>query len=150
MAQQFGNGPGPSLDPVNGGLLPYQEVNYTSPLTQAPRITIEVTRNSSSLVKTVGLQGGGRMQLDDGTASGAMRALSSAHAYFVRPDETTLGTSFFGGLLNANQWARADHKTEYPSLFSPYWQAQLAPVSDSERAAAQMSQMPPETQVHPQ
>ncbi|MFM0241153.1 pilus assembly protein TadG-related protein [Paraburkholderia phytofirmans] len=147
MAQQFSVGPGPSLDPVNGGLLPYQEVNYTQPLTQAPRITIEVTRNSNTLVKTVNLQGGGRMQLDDGTAANAMRALSSASAYFVRPDETSSGSALLGGLLNADQWARADHKTEYPSLFSPYWQARLAPVSDSERAAAQASQMSAPTQV---
>lgn len=140
MAQQFRDSPGPSLDPVNGGLLPYQEVNGAQVASQAPRITIEVTRSSNTLVKTVPLRGGAQIRLADSTAAGAMRALSSANAYFVRPDETSSG-SLFGGLLNADQWARADRKTEYPSLFSPYWQATLAPVSDSERQAAQATQI---------
>lgn len=141
MAEQFRIGPGPSLDTPNGGLLPYQDLAHSPQVNLAPRITIEVTRNSNSLVKTVGLHGGGRLALDDGTASVAMRALSSANAYFVRPDETPLGTSIIGGLLKRDQWARADRKTEYPSLFSPYWQARLAPVSDSERAASQAAQI---------
>ena len=142
MAEQFTEGPGPSLDPANGGLLPYQEVKGTQRDGHAPRITIEVTRNSDTLVKTVGLQGGGKMKVNINAAGGAMRALSSAHAYFVRPDETPSGLSIMGGLLNADQWARPDQKTEYPSLFSPYWQAALAPVSASERAAAQAYQIP--------
>jgi hypothetical protein len=140
MAEQFRAGPGPSLDPANGGLLPYQEVSGTPRDNQAPRITIEVTRNSNTLVKTVGLKGGGLMEVNNNASGGAMRALSSANAYFVRPDETSLGNSIFGGLLHADEWARADRKTEYPSLFSPYWQARLAPVSDSERQAAQAAQ----------
>jgi hypothetical protein len=149
MAEQFSNGPGPSLDPANGGLLPYQEVNGTQFAGQAPRITIEVTRNTDTLVKTVGLQGGGRMKVDINSAGGAMRALSSAHAYFVRPDETSSGVAIMGALLNADQWARPDQKTEYPSLFSPYWQAALAPVSASERAAAQAYQIPVALQPDP-
>ncbi|CAE6763131.1 hypothetical protein R69927_03900 [Paraburkholderia domus] len=146
MAEQFRIGPGPSLDAPNGGLMPYQNLTSTPPASQAPRITIEVTRNSDTLVKTVGLKGGGRMEVNDNAASGAMRALSSANAYFVRPDET----SFIGSLVNANQWARPDRKTEYPSLFSPYWQAALAPVSESERAAAQANQMSSVSQVKKQ
>ena len=140
MAAQFGAGPGPSLDAANGGLLPYNEVSGAPFASTAPRITIEVTRNTNTLVKTIGLHGGGTMEIENNGANGAMRALSSARAYFVRPDETSLG-SFAGGLVHANEWARADHKTEYPSLFSPYWQATLAPVSDSERKAAQTSLM---------
>jgi hypothetical protein len=135
MAKQFSDGPGPSLDPVNGGLLPYQEVAGVQLSNRAPRITIEVTRDTDTLVKTEGLQGGGRLSVGYSTPAGSMRALSSASAYFVRPDETG-ADSIMGRLLNAEQWARADGKTEYPSLFSPYWQASLAPVSDDERAAA--------------
>ncbi|WP_345815550.1 pilus assembly protein TadG-related protein [Paraburkholderia sp. PREW-6R] len=141
MAQQFSQGPGPSLDPANGGLLPYQELSGLALASEAPRITIEVTRNTNTLVKTIGLQGSGRLAVVDNAAAGAMRALSSANAYFVRPDETASGASIMGRLLNADEWARADHATEYPSLFSPYWQARLAPVSQEERAAAQASQM---------
>jgi hypothetical protein len=150
MAQQFSLGPGASLDPANGGLLPYQEVSGMQLASEAPRITIEVTRNANTLVKTVGLKGGGRTQVNDNAAGGAMRALSSANAYFVRPDETTFSGSILGGLVNANQWEREDHATEYPSLFSPYWQARLAPVSDGEREAAQESQMSAASQVHKQ
>jgi len=150
MAQQFSLGPGTSLDPANGGLLPYQEISGVQLASEAPRITLEVTRNTNTLVKTVGLQGGGRLQIDDNAAGGAMRALSSANAYFVRPDETGSGSSIFGRLVNANQWAREGHGTEYPSLFSPYWQARLAPVSDEERAAAQANQIAAASQVQKQ
>jgi hypothetical protein len=150
MAEQFREGPGPSLDPSNGGLLPYQEVNGAPRAAQAPRITIEVTRNSDTLVKTIGLQGGGRMQVVTNAAGSAMRALSSANAYFVRPDETSFSNSTIGGLMHADQWARADHRTEYPSLFSPYWQATLAPVSAAEREAAQANQIPANVQVQKQ
>jgi Putative Flp pilus-assembly TadE/G-like len=136
MAKQFSDGPGPSLDPENGGLLPYQALTGTPYAGHAPRITIEVTRSTDSLVKTVGLKGGGRLRIDDNASGGVMRALSSANAFFVRPDETFAGSSIMGRLLNADQWARADNKMEYPSLFSPYWQAALAPVSADERAAA--------------
>jgi len=113
---------------------------------KAPRITIEVARGGDTLVKTVGLQGGGHMLVNNNPAGSAMRALSSANAYFVRPDETSSASSIIGGLLHADQWARADHDTEYPSLFSPYWQATLAPVDASERAAAQADQIPADLQ----
>jgi hypothetical protein len=158
MAEQFSQGPGTPLDPANGGLLPYQEVNGIQYAAQAPRITIEVTRNTDTLIKTVGLQGGGVMKVEFNAAGGAIRALSSAHAYFARPDETASGIAILGGLLNADQWARPDQdteqKTEYPSLFSPYWQAALAPVSADERAAARQSQIPvalqPDPELHTQ
>ena len=149
MAEQFRIGPGPSLDAANGGLLPYQDMSGTPLAGQAPRITIEVTRNGNTLVQTPGLQSNGNMGANPTPAGGAIRALSSANAYFVRPDETSL-VSIIGGLKNASQWARPDHKTEYPSLFSPYWQARLAPVSDSERQAAQAAQMTASSQVQKQ
>nr|WKF59944.1 hypothetical protein HUO10_004455 [Paraburkholderia busanensis] len=147
MAQAFRDGPGASLDPANGGLLPYQQVNGVQLGNQAPRITIEVTRDSDSLVKTVELKNGAQLGVANHAAAGAIRALSSANAYFVRPDESFLAGSVMGGLLNPDQWARADHRTEYPSLFSPYWQAALAPVSTAERAAAQAAQMATATGV---
>ena len=149
MATQFRAGPGASLDATNGGLLPYNEVDGVAFGNQAPRITIEVTRNGNTLVQTPGLQSNGNMGANPTPAGGAIRALSSANAYFVRPDETSL-VSIIGGLKNASQWARPDHKTEYPSLFSPYWQARLAPVSDSERQAAQAAQMTASSQVQKQ
>jgi hypothetical protein len=145
MANQFGVGPGTSLDLVNGGLLPYQDINGAPTASTAPRITIEVERLSQTRVTTQGLQGGGRMEVTPADAGGVMRALASANAYFVRPDESTLDATVSGALLHAGEWARADGKTEYPSLFSPYWQATLAPTSDAERAQAMAAQIPPET-----
>jgi hypothetical protein len=47
-----------------------------------------------------------------------------------------------GALMHADAWARADKQTEYPSLFSPYWQAALAPVSIGERSTAMAAQIP--------
>jgi len=142
MAEQFTQSPGVSLDAANGGLLPYQDMTHAPLASEAPRITIEVERVAGTLVKSAGLGGAGRMRVDDGSASGAMRALASAHAYFVRPSAGALGDGLAGALLDAGAWLREDGKTEYPSTFSPYWQASLAPVSSEERAAAQAAQFP--------
>jgi hypothetical protein len=50
-------------------------------------------------------------------AAGALHAIGSAEVYFQRPE------------------ARADGRDEYPSLFSPYWQARLAPTPAAMRQA---------------
>lgn len=148
LDEQVQAGPGPSLDYTSGGLLPYQDMNGAPRDNQAPRITIEVERSSNTLVKTAGLHGASDVKVDTNAAGGVMRALSSANAYFMRPDET--GSSWLpGSLRNAANWARADGKTEYPSTFSPYWQAKLAPVSDAERAAAIADQIGQSTPVQP-
>jgi hypothetical protein len=141
MAERFSQGPGASLDAANGGLLPYQDIANAPLASEAPRITIEVERLAGTLVKTPGLGGAGRMRVGNGSAGGAMRALASAHAYFVRPSADALGDRLAGALLDAGAWQRADGRTEYPSTFSPYWQASLAPVSAAERAAAQAAQI---------
>jgi hypothetical protein len=145
MAQQFTLGPGPSLDANNGGLLPYEDIAGTPGAEDAPRITIEVERDAGTLNKAPQLNGAGRMQVDNSSARGVMRALASAQAYFVRPAQDPLGASASGALMHAGEWLRADGKTEYPSTFSPYWQVRLAPVSESERTAAREAQMPSAT-----
>ncbi|MBN3752469.1 hypothetical protein G3N95_05925 [Paraburkholderia sp. Tr-20389] len=142
MAEQFTQGPGVSLDTANGGLLPYQDIAHAPLASEAPRITIEVERMAATLAKTAGIGGAGRMRVDDGSASGAMRTLASAHAFFVRPSSNALDDGLAGALLDAGAWRREDGKIEYPSTFSPYWQASLAPVSEEERAAAQAAQFP--------
>jgi hypothetical protein len=48
-------------------------------------------------------------------AAGALHAIGSAEIYFQRPN------------------ARADGREEYPSLFSPYWQARLTATTAAER-----------------
>ncbi|MDQ7978470.1 hypothetical protein QYH69_14565 [Paraburkholderia sp. SARCC-3016] len=145
MAQQFTLGPGPSLDANNGGLLPYEDIAGNPTAEDAPRITIEVEREADTLNSTPGPSGAARMQVDNGSAHGVMRALASAQAYFVRPAEDPFGASTSGALLHASEWLRADGKREYPSMFSPFWQVRLAPVTDSERAAAREAQMPHDT-----
>ena len=63
----------------------------------------------------------GNLDVGDGTASNCMRALSKAEAYFSRPSDL---------------FARDDSKTEYGSLYSPYWQARLLPNSVIEQGAS--------------
>jgi hypothetical protein len=147
MAEQFTLGPGDSLDTANGGLLPYQDIAQAPLASEAPRITIEVERRAGTLVKSAGVGGAGRMRVDNSSAGGAMRVLASAHAFFVRPSSQALDDRLAGALLDAGAWQRVDGKTEYPSTFSPYWQASLAPVSADERAAAQAAQLPSDTGV---
>jgi hypothetical protein len=148
MARQFLKGPGDPLDPANGGLMPYQDINAAPIVNTAPRITIEVERRDNTLVKTKGLHGGGDMYVRDNAAGGVMRTLSSANAYFTRPtSEASLSNAISGALRHANEWARDDGKDEYPSLFSPYWQAALAPVSIEERNAAEAMQISIDTKA---
>jgi hypothetical protein len=53
--------------------------------------------------------------------SGALHAIGSAEVYFQRPS------------------ARSDGREEYPSLFSPYWQARLSATTATERQLAAAS-----------
>ncbi len=149
ISDQFQDGPGTSLDAAHGGLQPYMELSGSAqqrprgdmPPNQAPRITVEVERGAETLVKTQNLNGGGRMRVSDHSAGGVTRALASAHAYFVRPDEPGLLRNISGALVDPASWLRSDEKLEYPSLFSPYWQASLAPTSDTERQTAIAAQL---------
>jgi len=52
----------------------------------------------------------GNLTLGDGSSANCMRALAKSEAYFSRPTDL---------------WPRSDQKTEYGSLYSPYWQARL-------------------------
>ncbi len=61
----------------------------------------------------------GRLQLPDSLARGRLWALSAAEVYFKPPG------------LNRGQ-------VEYASLYSPFWQARLVPVSTTDRASAEI------------
>jgi competence protein ComGC len=65
--------------------------------------------------------GRGNLDLKDGAAANCMRAMAKAEAYFSRPRDL---------------FPRGDGATEYGSLYSPYWQARLVPVSAAEQAAS--------------
>ena len=56
---------------------------------------------------------------------GVSAAISSVEVFFERPDA--------GNTVHAG-------RTELGSLFNPYWQARLAPVSAAARAQAQLRQ----------
>ncbi|XAH24322.1 pilus assembly protein TadG-related protein [Xylophilus sp. GW821-FHT01B05] len=139
---QYQSGTGSSLDARSQGLRPYQELTAQARpaagqddnFNRAPHITIEVERPGASLgTSSRLLADAGRLQQDDKLASNSMRALASASAYFIRPDDRS---GLAGRLRSAAQWARADGRFEYPSLFNPYWQASLTPTTDTEKLAA--------------
>src|SRR5690606_9458771 len=61
---------------------------------------------------------GGHESVAPAYADSALHAIASAEVYFQRPVD------------------REDRREEYPSLFNPYWQARLVPVSAAERQIA--------------
>jgi hypothetical protein len=63
--------------------------------------------------------GEGNFRLGDGSSSNCMRAMAKAEAYFSRPSDL---------------FAREDNKTEYGSLYSPYWQARLVKTTPTDQA----------------
>ncbi|TDA47472.1 TadE/TadG family type IV pilus assembly protein [Burkholderia pyrrocinia] len=138
MKEQYDRGPGESLY-ANSELWPYNDVTVQSTDNAASPITVRIERDSSTLVRDQRLQGGGRMKVRNDNSP--LMAMASGQAYFSRPNEK--GASAALGLMmidhisgSAKQfWTRADGKTEYASLFSPYWDARLAPLTDAQRTA---------------
>jgi hypothetical protein len=70
----------------------------------------------------------GQLALPPPSNTEYMRALSRSEAYFKRPTDISTG-----GMR------RADNKTEWGSLYSPYWQARLQPNGIAEQAASILS-----------
>jgi hypothetical protein len=141
---QYSKGAGKSMS-RNGGLQPYYELSSLptaatgSDFNRAPAITVEVQRASSSIRSTDRIKiGTGALQVQDGTAQNQMRSLSSASAYFIRPDNGSGGSA--GGLLNVAHWKRGDNTWEYPSLFNPYWQSSLVKTNVAAVEAADLAQ----------
>jgi hypothetical protein len=141
---QVGKGPGTNMD-SRAGLRSYLDIkgnatNSTSNQAnnnssnnnqnvKAPAFFIEVERASNSVATTssptfrIGGGGGGQLDLEDSAVGGKLKAMAKGEAYFSRP------TGLF---------ARGDGTTEYGSLYSPYWQAHLAPNSLLEQAASML------------
>lgn len=133
-----GNGTGASLDSTNGGLQKYWDVKDRAQATASahqsingPELLIEVEKPmtkiaiSSSPGMNIGGGDKGQLWLADGTQGNTIKSLSKAQAYFSRPKKL---------------FARGDGKTEYGSLYSPYWQARLMPNSLLEQGASILSQ----------
>lgn len=107
-----------------GGVPQIRDV--VNPASQAPRplvysfaahLPAEEVRTLDRLLMPAGFATleGGTESVAPGYADAALHAVSSAEVYFQRPA------------------GRADRREEFPSLFNPYWQARLVPVSAAER-----------------
>ena len=96
-------------------------------------ITIEVERTGNTVRTTTKfMTDNDQLRLTDGMKSNTMRTIASAHSYFYRPRQNAGYTR--------SGWRRGDNKAEYENLFSPYWQARLAPSSMAEKAASLLAQ----------
>jgi hypothetical protein len=116
-AIQRGKGAGATMD-SRAGLRPYFDVKKVDKdALVGPALILEVEKSDGS-IPTSNSVSGGQFTLTNGTQSGYMRALSKANVYFSRPKKL---------------WKRDDSKTELGSLYSPYWQATLAPNAFAEQ-----------------
>ncbi|OGA24042.1 MAG: hypothetical protein A3I02_14805 [Betaproteobacteria bacterium RIFCSPLOWO2_02_FULL_67_26] len=131
---QVGKGPGANVD-SRCGLRPYWDVTKRTtndPNLLGPELLIEVKKNISKITisTSTGLQigkgttGNGQLWMPAATEGDEIRALSKAQTYFSRPPKL---------------FARGDGKTEYGSLYNPYWQARLLPNSILEQGASIVS-----------
>ena len=115
-----------------GGAIPaFRELSDRALAMATPttRLTIRVTKPAAAQRFSGGassVKPAGRLQLFDGAlAGGHSAAISSVEVFFARPDAGN---------------ARHPGRSELGSLFNPYWQARLAPVSATARAQAQLRQ----------
>ena len=138
---QAAAGPGGSLDSrgglrITGSISSYLDVRNRAQAsstanqnTSGPELIIEVRKPAdtirTSTTMSIGGGAGGRLYLEDGTEGAHLKAISKAHAYFSRPKKL---------------FPRPDGKTEYGSLYSPYWQARLLPNSLLEQGASILTQ----------
>ncbi len=119
--------PSPTSTPV--GVIPSfydlsQSVMTKTPNDPRTSLTIRVTKASSKQRFSGGtsvVKPSGRLALYDGAhVAGESAAVSRVEVYFERPDGN-------------NPWR---NREEIGSLFNPYWQVRLAPVSTAQRALA--------------
>ncbi len=120
------------VPPTLGGAIPaFHELSERALAMGEPtsRLTIRVTKSGAAQRFSGGsssVRPGGRLQLFDGAlVGGYSAAISSVEVFFERPDA--------GNPLHPG-------RTELGSLFNPYWQARLAPLSAAARAQAQLRQ----------
>lgn len=118
--RQKAAGAGATLD-SRAGLRSYFDVKKTDKDNLlGPPLILEIEKADNKIPSSNSMSGG-QFTLTNGTQSGFMRSLTKAQIYFSRPPKL---------------WARGDGKTELGSLYSPYWQARLAPNSFLEQYAS--------------
>lgn len=77
----------------------------------------------------------GSPNADEKTAKDRVASLSKAEVYFARP-QRGVGDWTADGWGGGATLFRADGAKEYGSLYSPFWQARLAAVTDAEKIVA--------------
>ena len=125
---RYAGGPGNNVARNYRGLRPYEDVakyaikppNQVDALNIAPTLTIEVQKDGTD-IRTAAqvLPGNNLLKLNDSLKSDVMRVVASSQAYFLRPTRTDHRARLNGS------YRRTDNKTEYASLYNPYWQARL-------------------------
>lgn len=126
------NGFDPAPFSIGGGAIPaFHELSESTLKQNDPhtQITIRVTKSSGKQRYSGGnsiIKPSGSLDLYQGHhANGLSASIARAEVYFERPDGPS---PLFSG------------KAEKGSLFNPYWQVRLVPVSPAERALAQLKQ----------
>jgi hypothetical protein len=115
------------------GIQNFEDLNYNSlksgsdPAVQNPthRLVVVVRMGAGNLrtANTLNI-GVGRLRMTESTDQNRIASVAAAEVYFKRESDPRSGQQ------------RSDGKTEYPSLFNPYWQARLAEPTLAQRAAA--------------
>jgi hypothetical protein len=136
---RYWSGPGTNLDNSKSGGLQdyYRDMGdlANKPKNQSPELnggdyplTVEVEHKQADMRSSSQVFGSAaqNIKLNASMKENAMRALSSAHAYFYRANKDSSAFTRSG-------WAREDGRTELANLFNPYWQARLVAPSDAER-----------------
>jgi hypothetical protein len=108
------------------GIQPFRDLNYAGlnagdPQVKNPVATLGVVTHlpgaNLRTANTLDL-GVGRLRMTENLNENELSSVAAAEVYFQRPA------------------ARTDGRTEYPSLFNPYWQARLVEPTPAQRAAA--------------
>lgn len=131
-SEGIANGFDPAPYSIGGGAIPaFHELSESALKQDDPRtqITIRVTKSRDKQRYSGGnsiIKPSGSLDLYQGDhANGLSASIARAEVYFERPDGPS---PLFSG------------KAEKGSLFNPYWQVRLVPVSSAERALAQLKQ----------
>jgi hypothetical protein len=114
------------------GIQNFEDLNYNSltsndPAVQNPthRLVVVVRMGAGNLRTANTLNMGvGRLRMTESTNQNRIASVAAAEVYFKRESNPQSGQQ------------RSDGKTEYPSLFNPYWQARLAEPTLAQRTAA--------------
>ena len=143
LIRRYVTGPSNNVAPNYRGIRAYDDIaSYaTKPPNQvdarniAPTLTIEVEKAGTD-IRTAAqvLPGNNLLKLNDNLKSNVMRVVASSQAYFLRPARADHRLR-----LNAS-YQRPDNKTEYASLYSPYWQARLVATPRLEVEASTTAQ----------